>query len=38
MEKQPKVSKIIARRKGTNQNGDEKEERRRRTDEDTHGI
>jgi hypothetical protein len=33
-----KVSKIIARRKGTNQDGDENEERRRRTDEDTHGI
>jgi hypothetical protein len=38
MEKQPKVSKIIARRKRTNQDGDENEERRSRTDEDTHGI
>jgi hypothetical protein len=28
----------IARRKRTNQDGYENEERRRRTDEDTHGI
>jgi hypothetical protein len=33
-----KVSKIIARRKGTNHDGNENEERRRRTDEDTPGI
>jgi hypothetical protein len=32
------VSKIIARRKGTSQDGDEIEERRRRTDGDTHVI
>jgi hypothetical protein len=36
MEKQPKS--IKARRKGTNQDGDENEERRKRTDEDTHGL
>jgi hypothetical protein len=33
-----KVSKIIARRKRSNQDGDENEKRRRRTDEDTHVI
>jgi hypothetical protein len=38
MENNRKVSKIIARRKGINQNGDENEVRRRRTYEDTLGI
>jgi hypothetical protein len=38
MENNRKLSKIIARRNGTNQNGDENEVRRRRTDEDTLGI
>jgi hypothetical protein len=38
MENNRKVSKIIPRRKGTNQDGDDNEEIRRRTDEDTHGI
>jgi hypothetical protein len=33
-----KVSKIIARRKRTNQNGDENEERRRKTNEDADGL
>jgi hypothetical protein len=33
-----KVSKIISRREGTNQDGDENEERKRSTDVDTHGI
>jgi hypothetical protein len=38
MENNRKVSKIIARRKGTNQDGDENEENRRKIDKDTHGI
>jgi hypothetical protein len=33
-----KVSKIIARRKRTNQDGDENEERRRKTNEVVHGL
>jgi hypothetical protein len=36
MEKQPKNIKDHS--KGTKHDGDENEERRRRTDEDTHGI
>jgi hypothetical protein len=38
MENNRKVSKIIARRKRTNQDGDENEERRRKTNEDAHGL
>jgi hypothetical protein len=38
MENHQKVSKIIARRMRTNQDGDENEERRRRTDKDTNRI
>jgi hypothetical protein len=33
-----KVSKIISKRKRTNQSGDENEERRRKTNEDAHGL
>jgi hypothetical protein len=33
-----KVSKFIARRKRSNKDGDENEERRRKTNEDAHGL